>query len=120
MYSAIIINIYLSSSHNCNPKHRPSLQLVLHELVKVLVVLVADQVDLAPEVDTVVEETILHAAGPLIVAVAKVVLHVKPGVLVEVAETEIVHGVLVGVRPLVGLLVIERGSSRGRYTVSGG
>lgn len=88
------------------------LQLVLHELVEVLVVVVADHVDLAPEVDALIKETVCHATCPLIVSVAKVVLHRKPGVFVEVSETEIVHGVLHSARPLVvRLVIVVRGSS---------
>lgn len=79
------------------------------------VVLVTDHVDLAPEVDAVIEQTVLHATGPLIVSV-EVVLHVEPGVLVEVAETEKVHGVLVGVRPL-GLVIVSGSSEDDRKRV---
>lgn len=63
--------------------------------------MVTDRIDLAPEVDAIIEEAILHAAGPLVVSVAELVLGGEPVVLVEVSEPEVVNRVLVGVRPLV-------------------
>lgn len=63
--------------------------------------MVADSIDLAPEVDAIIEEAILHAAGPLVVSVAELVLRGEPSVLVEVSEPEVVNWVLVRVCPLV-------------------